>query len=702
MYPVSNTFNNKILPPSREEREVFGKIQVDYTDPFIDQSIDVFVSERANISIPDQVSDGATEPLGKIASLDGSWILDGTYILADNKSQIGWWGSQLSNASALFVDPFPYLEIRFKPRPIHRLKVTGDSKRKEYPVNFMIILYGEGEDIFYIEEVTNNTEITWQKELTHPITQVERMGLVITKWSHPNRQVKIFEFFTSVQEVYFDKDIIKIDFLEERGVGNGGLPVGDITSNEITIQLKNSSKKFSAGNTQSPLYNLLKPNRRIKVWLGVEVEDGNKEFVPLGTFWSGDWDAPEEGLIAKVVGRDRFKFLEETTYFRENARTNLSLYDLALDILTDAGLTSEEFWIDTSLKDYIIPYVKMEPQSHREALRKVINACLGQAYCNRDNITRVESTKQAEDIYDINTSENANISYPNQLTDEIENPDALFATLDGAWILNGDFVLAPTTESLQMGWYGKQLSDASGMFISPYPKVTLTFLSKAIEMFKIAGDSLKEEYPVDFIIRVYDGTNNLLSEQNVIGNNKVVTFVSIPENPTNATKAELEILKWSHSGRQVKILEFKDVAYKLNITLTDYFKKNNPAKYSELANYIEVMAQPVDVNGNKLDEIKIIVRDDESIKGNGIKTFKFPQNPLIQTQELAQEIANSLLNEFKNPRRNLDLEWRGHPALLLGNIVTVNDNKEKNDYKVIRQEFEYAKYLRSKITGRRI
>src|SRR5690606_20899677 len=125
-----------------------------------------------------------------------------------------------------------------------------------------------------------------------PVLGVVKQMLTITKWSHAGRQAKILELFTSVQEVYEEDDILLIHLLEEREVSRGSLPVGNISANEIDIRLYNKNRKFDAGNTASPLHNLLRPNRRIRAWLGVEKDSGDKEWVPLGVFWSGDWSAP--------------------------------------------------------------------------------------------------------------------------------------------------------------------------------------------------------------------------------------------------------------------------------------------------------------------------------------------------------------------------------------------------------------------------
>ena len=96
------------------------------------------------------------------------------------------------------------------------------------------------------------------------------MTLEITRWSHAGRQVKILEFFSSLAEVYEGEDIISIRLLEEREFGQESLPIGNISSNEVEIRLLNEDGKFDVDNINSPLHGLLRANRRIQAWLGVE------------------------------------------------------------------------------------------------------------------------------------------------------------------------------------------------------------------------------------------------------------------------------------------------------------------------------------------------------------------------------------------------------------------------------------------------
>jgi hypothetical protein len=94
---------------------------------------------------------------------------------------------------------------------------------------------------------------------------------------------------------------------------------------------------------------------------------------------------------------------------------------------------------------------------------------------------------------------------------------------------------------------------------------------------------------------------------------------------------------------------------------------------------------------------RAVARDEASILENGLLTYEFPANPLVQTLAQAQAIANTLLASVKDPRRDIEVEWRGNPALELGDRVTVKGK----DYHVIRQEISWQGYLSARLTGRR-
>ncbi|SMB97738.1 hypothetical protein SAMN00808754_1931 [Thermanaeromonas toyohensis ToBE] len=619
MYPVTQDFLDKIRA---DERRVYGRVTITYAEFFLDKSIQVSANEQANVSYPEQVADGIAEAAFKYAALDGSWVLGENYALApgpgDFQYQMGWWGSQLADVNGNFAIPYPTLTVTFFERPVHSLKVVGDARRGEYPVDFEIRLYDANNTLLYTESVAGNTLISWAKDIV-PVTQVTKAVLEVRKWSHPGRQVKILEFFTSIQETYEGDDVILIHLLEEREVSQGSLPIGNISANEITVRLNNSSRKFDPGNTSSPLYGLLKPNRLIRAWLGVDTAVG-REWVPLGVFWSGDWNIPETRVYAETTGRDILEHLRKSNYAISTVQQNKTLYDLAIAILQDAGLKPEEYWVDTELQQYTVPYAYFEPMSHQEALRLIAEACLGQVYVDRNGIIRVEG--------------------PSFLASQTQS------------------VLTLTADD-----YFQKDNPVKWNEIANYIEVE----TQPLRPVATAQEVYRSNEPVTVPA---GGQKSLTVYYNEVPCIEASAYL---EGATNATISSVSYYAWG-----------------ADLTLSN-------SGTSDESVTVVINAKPLKVQNKE----RAIAKDDASITDNGLIRYTFPTNPLVQTLSMAQTIADKLLASFKNPRRDVEVEWRGNPALLLADRITVVDQLERNDYYVVRQELEYAGALRAKLSGRR-
>jgi len=116
-------------------------------------------------------------------------------------------------------------------------------------------------------------------------------------------------------EIYFDgesspplvltgDDIIGFSLLEE-AKADEHVAAGFVTSNEFSLVLENSDRRFSPANESSPYYGKIKPAVMIKPFLGIVLPDSSVEEVPLGVFWTDDWQAPATSVDAKVVCYDR-------------------------------------------------------------------------------------------------------------------------------------------------------------------------------------------------------------------------------------------------------------------------------------------------------------------------------------------------------------------------------------------------------------
>lgn len=617
MYPVTQDFLDKI---KAEKRQVLAKAEIDYTDPFIDQSITISVNEQASVSYPQQVADAVLTVPKKWVSLDGSCKLDGTYFLAPepdklSQYQMGWWGKQMSDANGNFVLPYPALTVTHFARPIHTLAVAGDSARGEYPVDFQIDLYAADNTLLYSKAVTGNTQINWQFVLPSPVLDVTKQVLTITKWSHAGRQVKIVEFFTSIQETYLSDDIVSIKLLEEREASQGSLPAGNITANEVTLSLNNESKKFDVDNVYSPLYRLLKPNRKIRLWLGVDI-NGAVEWVPLGTFWSLDWDSPDDVLEATVTARDRMELLRKGTYQSSQVQTNVSLYTLAEQVLQDAGLTGSEYSIDAALQSIIVPYAWFDSTTHREALRIIAEAALAVVYADRDGIVRIQGFNSGLGTTAIEITEDEYFL-------PLRNPSQQSQVANQVIVTTRP--LKPKVVAEEVYRSNNPISVPAGQTIT----VTINYNQPPVIEAVASLDS--PPAGVSIVSATYYGWGAKVSIQNTSGSSASITLV--------------------------------------------------------------ITGKPLTVQNKET----AMAQDDASITENGVLRYEFPENPLVQTLAQAQNIANTLLASAKDPRRDLEMNWRGNPALLLGDRIAVKGQ----DYYVIRQEIEWAGALSARLTGRK-
>jgi hypothetical protein len=400
MIAVSAEFSTAV---KSSPRRWVPRLQIVWTDPFIDPTISVTDSQRNYTSYKEQVADLKTLPAYKWFHLDGICKFDGqTHIApgADTKDQfqMGWWGSNPCNASAEWAaGSYPDITVAFAVRPVQSLVVVGDSQYGEYPVDFDIQIRDTGLNLLYTEAVTGNTLLSWSANIADEgINDACYMTLIIKKWSHPSRVVKILEFYTSIVEVYEGDEIVSMNLLEEREIADGALPVGNISANELDISLQNIKiggipDPFSYENTASHLKNLLKNNRTITAWIGLVLPDDTVEWILLGTFWSGDWQTSERSAVVTTSARDRMEKLRKAEYTTSVLQTNVSLYDLAETVLTDALTKFPDLtWlIDTELQSYIIPFGYFPRQDYFKCIRQIVEACRGQAYMSREDVLTI-------------------------------------------------------------------------------------------------------------------------------------------------------------------------------------------------------------------------------------------------------------------------------------------------------------------------
>lgn len=109
------------------------------------------------------------------------------------------------------------------------------------------------------------------------------------------------------------------------------------------------------------------------------------------------------------------------------------------------------------------------------------------------------------------------------------------------------------------------------------------------------------------------------------------------------------------------------------------------------------------------DESKeiVTVRNEQSIREYGEMIYQFRDNHLVQNNERATAIANSLISTFNEVRKDIDLDWRGNPALTLADLIRVPDYQKngidnRRNYYITQQNISLDNGLRVKTQARYI
>lgn len=365
-------------------RKIHGRVDIIYSDTEISKDIQTTESGNSAISHPDEVFGTNLVPTVKGCTMDGNSSMDGSFQMMDDSVILGWWGGTLSGNDGVFSSA-PWIEISFVKRPIISWVVLGDEKRQEYPVDFTLQYKREGE-IVYSDSITANTQM--QVRLMPQLEDITSIRLVITKWSKANACAKIFKFYDRMMERYEGDAVEMFEVSEEMGAADGNY---NIVSDTMTVNIFNKDRKFDKGYLRS----LMILDRKLMPSIGIE-RNGKIEYQSLGTFYSDEWKIDQDSQWVKCSAVDRLMRLQKKTYVGFPLTENVSLYDIATDILLNIGETTDSFVISQDLKSVIVPMAFLPKGSAWDALQEIANAGLCKIYIDREDKINIRSERETK------------------------------------------------------------------------------------------------------------------------------------------------------------------------------------------------------------------------------------------------------------------------------------------------------------------
>lgn len=630
MLSVSAQFDSAIAATIRQ---IKARIRMTWAGPFVDTGLSITSNGENNVSDDLQLADNRTESAYNWLTLEGTSTLDDTFSLFPEPNQtvyeVGFYGSAQGDSNGEYTTD-PIINVFLTERPVFGVTVAGENTKGEYPVDFTI-RYLNSSVVQHTHAVTGNTEMLFEYEYYD--SAIDQIQLEISKWSEPLTSIKILEFYSSIIRTY-EGDVIKsISVLEEKEIKDGTNSIGNISSNECTIELQNIlvdsiKNPFFPGNPASFYATLLKPGRKVEIELGVQLSS-SVEYVPYGTYWSGEFNITESSPTVSFTARDRMEDLRKLIYDDNEFTTSITLYNFILNILNSAQAKIPELtWqLDSGFSSFTVQNSYMGRVSYFEALKKSVAAIGGNVYMSKENVLIINA------------------------------PDELTATGSYSWYI-----------------------EKSDYFNKNQPSNYEELINRV-------------ELKTQPIVAAGSPSNVYLSDDDIsIAASETLPPITIEYTSIPVSSATASLTSVSGCSPTIDAIDY----YSWGAVVTVRNTIATPGTFK-----ISVSGTEYTLTGATV----VSSIDELSILENGNKLYTLPDNHLIQDTGIAQDITDELITTFANPHNDIVVNWRGHPALELGDLFVIPEyqddtNETYSAFKIYKIQTNFDGGLKQTTSGR--
>lgn len=269
-----------------------------------------------------------------------------------------------------------------------------------------------------------------------------------------------------------------------------------IPSMDVSLTIDNQDLYYSSDNPESAIA-YMEIGQEVKVAFGYDVTgNGDIEWLPETTSYLNTWSSDD--VQAKFTATDRFYQLTDTYYKGLYRSGGITLYDLALDVLNDAGIEDErEFYIDPYLKRITV-YNPLPAVKHSEALQIIANAGRCALFEDRANKIHLKASFVPDMQVSVNNKTDFS-SIENLLKDN--QKDAYAIASNDFSLVDGSLFFMPKDGSYkETGYISNSIADADGNF-TENPVITVTLESGFTAFGMIIN--FRNVAPQEFVIRTY-------------------------------------------------------------------------------------------------------------------------------------------------------------------------------------------------------
>lgn len=612
---------------------------------------------------------------------------------------------------------------------------------ENYPVDFDMVS-SSGQTI----EIRDNTlaEFT-SEEVLENTTYVK---LVFYRMKNPQSRLRIYSIRFGYGLVYYNDSVMS------SSLDSYISPIGaDVPQIDFSVQLKNYDHYFNVDNPKSAI-NFLETGQEMEIFYGYQLPDSEEiEWVRGNHLLCSEWESDD--YTATIRCQDIFRNMDSEYYKGTYTSAGRSYFDLAKEILTDAGLS--DYYIDPRLKKLYtknpLPIVQ-----HKEALQIIANACRCVLSQTRFGSVQIKSSFNPEAAASSN-GETAYSQVGNILNDSVKDE---YASLAGNYtVANGGMYFLPRNVSgnvLNTGYVSSAISDENGEF-GTNPVVTIVqeaacmyygvkfvfghALPAAITIRTYNNGSLVEEYEVEdeitktlVILHDFDDFDTMKIEftKTAEPHNRIVLnhfsfgdvtdFTMTRTDMTSSPKAiKQELIKevivpcYSYQNGTLEESLVSEEIEVVNGQVETFFigepSYNFRATLDEGSSGVSIVASgnyyvtlKFNVTGTYRLEVfgyryKIVERYAIKTLHSRGKTIKW-ENPLISDMTMATDLAE-WLGEYYTAGIEYEYNTRGNPEIDANDIV-YQENEFHKDMKVTiyRQTLNFNQSFSGKVTARRI
>ena len=611
---------------------------------------------------------------------------------------------------------------------------------ENYPVDFDII--GSTGQKF---EYRNNTKALFSSE--DVLEQTTQVKLVVYTMKNPQSRLRIYFIRFGYGLVYYNNDVMSSSL--ESYVS----PIGaDVPQIDFTVTLKNYDHYFNVDNPKSAI-NFLETGQEMEIHYGYQLPDSEEiEWIMGNHLLCSEWESDD--YTATIRCQDIFRNMDTEFYKGRYRASGISYYDLAIEVLQEAGQTA--YYIDPQLKRVFTKNPLPRAQC-KEALQIIANACRCVLSQTRVGTIQIKSSFVPEAAASAPTE----ASYSNvanimngEVKDEYASLNTNHTTVDGSMF----FLPRNGVGIRNTGYVSAEISNAQGKFTSN-PRVIIQ--QEVACMYYGAMFEFGNTLPSAFTIYTYNNGELVTTREVTAAEIEKKTILRTPFDDFD--RMEIEFTQTAEPFNRIVLnnFHFGDVT-EFTMTRTDMLSSPKAIKqelikevivpaysYQKGAQEESLISEEVTVTngdivtffigepsynfrttaenqtapvilesgdyyvkvqfkatGNYRIEIfgyryKIVEQYAIKSLNNRGKTIKW-ENPLMSDITMANDLAE-WLGGYYTSGIEYEYDTRGNPELDVNDII-YQENEFHKDMKVIvyRQTLDFNQSFSGKVTARRI